>query len=347
MLNKVISDKNIRSLKKWLEWAERMVIITHSRPDGDAIGSSLAYWHFLKQFGKEVTVIVPNAFPDFLAWMPGTNEIIRYDKHKEEADNLIKNADVICCLDFNSLSRIDEVAHTVKESIARKMLIDHHPNPEEVFDICISHPAISSTCELVFRVICQLGCFKQMTKEMATCICAGMMTDTGGFTYNSNSKDLYFIIAELMSKGVDKDEIYRKIYHNYSVGRLRLMGFVLYEKMQVFPDYRAALISLSKREMERFQFIRGDAEGFVNMPLQMKNVIFSIFLREDTEKENRINVSLRSVGNFPCNQIAAEFFNGGGHLNASGGELFMTMNEAIKTTKAALEKYKSVLNAQK
>ena len=225
-------------------------------------------------------------------------------------------------------------------------MIDHHLHPESFCRIIISHPEISSTSELVFRLICRLGYFEDITKEGAECIYTGMMTDTGGFTYNSNNREIYFIISELLSKGIDKDEIYRKVYNTYSEGRLRLMGYVLYDKMQVFPQFNSALIWLTKEEQRKFQYIKGDTEGFVNIPLSIKNIIFSVFLREDTEK-NMIKISLRSVGTFPCNKVAAEFFNGGGHLNASGGEFYGTMEEAIELFKQALVKYEELLLAKK
>lgn len=346
MLSKVIAQANIDHVEKWFERADKIVIVTHVSPDGDAIGSSLGLFHFLESQEKTVNVIVPNAFPDFLRWMPGAKDIIRYDKYAEFADKLINEADVLCCLDFNALSRIDKMADVVAKSPARKMLVDHHLDPEDFCRIIISHPGISSTSELVFRLICRLGYYEDITKEGAECIYTGMMTDTGGFTYNSNSPEIYFIISQLLSKGIDKDEIYRKVFNTYSEGRLRLMGYVLYDKMQVFPQFNSALIWLTKAEQGRFQYIKGDTEGFVNIPLSMKNIIFSVFLREDTEK-NMIKVSLRSVGNFPCNKVAAEFFNGGGHLNASGGEFYGTMEEAIELYKQALVRYEDLLLAKK
>lgn len=346
MLSKVISQANIDHVEKWFERAEKIVIVTHVSPDGDAIGSSLGLWHFLESQEKNVNVIVPNAFPDFLRWMPGAKDIIRYDKYKEFADKLIAEADVICCLDFNALSRIDAMADAVAASKGRKMMVDHHLYPGDFCRIVISHPEISSTSELVFRLICRLGYFEDITKEGAECIYTGMMTDTGGFTYNSNNREIYFIISELLSKGIDKDEIYRNVYNMYSEGRLRLMGYVLYDKMQVFPEFNSALIWLTKEEQGKFQYVKGDTEGFVNIPLSIKNVRFSVFLREDTEK-NMIKVSLRSVGTFPCNKVAADFFNGGGHLNASGGEFYGTMEEAIGLFKQALLKYEELLLAKK
>lgn len=321
MLTKVIAQAEVDHVEKWFERAEKIVIVSHVSPDGDAIGSSLGLYHFLTSQEKTVNVIVPNAFPEFLHWMPGAKEVIVYDKYKEYADKLINEADVLCCLDFNVLSRIDNMEEVVRNTPARKMMVDHHLYPGDFCRITISHPEISSTSELVFRLICQLGNFSDITKEGAECIYTGMMTDTGGFTYNSNDREIYYIISELLSKGIDKDEIYRKVFNTHSEGRLRLMGYVLYDKMQVFPEFNSALIWLDASEQKRFQYKKGDTEGFVNIPLSIKDVRFSVFLREDTEKK-MIKVSLRSVGIFPCNKVAAEFFNGGGHLNASGGEFY-------------------------
>ncbi len=390
MLTKIIAQADIDHFAKWFERAEKIVIVSHVSPDGDAIGSSLGLFHFLESQEKTVNVIVPNAFPDFLKWMPGSKDILLYDRYKDFADKLIAEADVICCLDFNSLKRIDEMADAVAASPARKILIDHHLYPDnfckivmsydviccldfnslkridEMADavaasparkilidhhlypdnfckIVMSYPNISSTSELVFRLICRMGYFSDLSKEGAECIYTGMMTDTGGFTYNSNNQEIYFIISELLSKGIDKDAIYRKVFNTYSESRLRLMGYVL-SNMIVYADCNAALITLTAAEQDNFHYVKGDSEGFVNIPLSIKNVCFSCFLREDTEK-SMIKISLRSVGTFPCNQVAAEFFNGGGHLNASGGEFFGTMEEAKAVFEKALEKYKPLLTA--
>jgi len=341
MLSKVIDQANVDRFERWLGKAENIVIVTHVSPDGDAIGSSLGLAHFLESQDKNVHVIVPNGFPDFLRWMNGVQQILRYDKHQDEADCLIAGADVICCVDFNCLKRIDAMAKPVGESSARKVLIDHHLDPEPFCQITISHPHIASASELVFRLICRLGYFEDITMECAECIYTGMMTDTGGFTYNSNNPEIYYIISQLLSKGIDKDQIYRNVFHTYSEGRLRLMGHVL-SHMHVYPDFRSALITLTKKEQNRFNYVRGDSEGFVNLPLQMKNVVFSVFLREDTEKD-MIKVSLRSTGDFPCNQVASEFFGGGGHLNASGGEVYGSMDEALQLFKEALVKFQPLL----
>ena len=342
MLSKVISQANIDHVEKWFVRADKVVILSHVSPDGDAIGSSLGLYHFLTSQDKTVHVIVPNAFPDFLKWMPGAKDIIQYNRYKDFADKLINEADVLCVLDLNVLSRLDEMKDVVEKSPARKMLVDHHLYPGDFARITISPPDISSTSELVFRLICQLGNFSDITKEGAECIYTGMMTDTGAFTYNSNNRETYFIIGELLSKGIDKDEIYRKVYNNCSEGRLRLKGYVLHEKMQLFPQFRSALITLSREEQQKFHYMKGDTEGLVNIPLTVKDICFSVFLREDTEKD-MIKISLRSEGTFPCNKVASEFFNGGGHLNASGGEFYGPMEDAVALFKQALVKYEDLL----
>ena len=342
MLTKIIDQANIDLFGEWLKDTEKVVIVTHVSPDGDAMGSSLGLYHFLTSQNKVVNIIVPNAFPEFLKWMPGAKDITLYDRKKELADKLIADADMICCLDFNGLKRIEEMGNAVKEAKARKVMIDHHPFPDDICSIVMSHPEISSTSELVFRLICRLGYFDEITKEGAECIYTGMMTDTGSFTYNSNNQEIYFIISQLISKGIDKDDINRNVYNTYSESRLRLMGYILHTKMKVYPGYHTAMISLTQDELKEFNYVKGDSEGFVNIPLSIKEVKFSVFFREDTDM---IKVSLRSVGDFPCNKFASEFFGGGGHLNASGGEFYGTMEEAIKTFEQALKKYDQLLLA--
>lgn len=344
MLTKVIDQSKIDRFAKWLEHADKIVIVAHVSPDGDAIGSSLGLWHFLDSQGKTANVIVPNAFPDFLKWMPGSKDILLYDRYREFANKLIAEAEIICCLDFNAPKRIDAMSDAIITAKGKKILIDHHLYPDDFCDITMSYPKVSSTSELIFRLICRMGYFSEITKEAAECIYTGMMTDTGSFTYNSNDREIYFIISELLSKGIDKDDIYRKVYNTYSESRLRLMGYIL-SQMRVYPEHHAALISLTKNEQGRFSYIRGDSEGFVNIPLSIKGVVLSCFLREDTEKPI-IKISLRSVGTFPCNQLAAEFFNGGGHLNASGGEFYGTIEEAKKVFEQALEKFAPLLDAK-
>ncbi|MDR0542181.1 MAG: bifunctional oligoribonuclease/PAP phosphatase NrnA [Dysgonamonadaceae bacterium] len=336
MLNKIIPENSIQKAKKMIEHGDKIVIVTHISPDGDAIGSSLALYHFLLEWGKEVNVLVPNNFPGFLKWMDGAKDIVVAEWRENTAKELMQAADLIFCLDFNAPKRIESIAPWLKEAKAQKIMIDHHPCPENFCDITISHPEISSTSELIFRFICRMGMFDYMNKSCAECIYTGMMTDTGAFSYNSNDSHIYYIIGELMGKGVDKDAIYDKIYHHYSESRLRLQGYVLYEKMKIYDTYHTALITLSQEEEQRFQWKRGDTEGFVNMPLSIDGIVFSAFIREE---ENMVKISLRSKGDFPANQFAAEIFDGGGHLNASGGEFYGRLEEAVALFEEALPKY--------
>ena len=339
----IIPQDQLARLSQLISDAETILITCHKSPDGDAIGSSLGLADYLRHLGKEPIVIVPDQYPDFLMWLPNTEKIIRYDKQRDKADLLFKIADLIFCLDYNAPSRVDEMEEALVSSPATRVLIDHHLNPDVPADLIISEPEASSTCELVFRLVWQMGAFPTLTKQFAVPIYCGMMTDTGGFTYNSSRPEIFFIISELLTKRIDKDKIYRNVYHNYSESRIRLMGYVMYEKLVYMPEYNAAYYTLTKDELKRFRFIKGDAEGLVNIPQQIKGLRLSISLREDTEKDRVVWVSLRSVDNFPCNLMAEEFFNGGGHLNASGGRLNCSMDEAVKIVKDAIIAYENKL----
>lgn len=339
----IIPQDQLARLSQLISDAETILITCHKSPDGDAIGSSLGLADYLRHLGKEPVVIVPDQYPDFLMWLPNTEKIIRYDKQRDKADLLFKIADLVFCLDYNAPSRVDEMEEALVSSPATRVLIDHHLNPDVPADLIISEPEASSTCELVFRLVWQMGAFPTLTKQFAVPIYCGMMTDTGGFTYNSSRPEIYFIISELLTKRIDKDKIYRNVYHNYSESRIRLMGYVMYEKLVYMPEYNAAYYTLTKDELKRFRFIKGDAEGLVNIPQQIKGLRLSISLREDTEKDRVVWVSLRSVDNFPCNLMAEEFFNGGGHLNASGGRLNCSMDEAVKIVKDAIIAYENKL----
>ena len=339
----IIPQDQLARLSQLISDAETILITCHKSPDGDAIGSSLGLADYLRHLGKEPVVIVPDQYPDFLMWLPNTEKIIRYDKQRDKADLLFKIADLVFCLDYNAPSRVDEMEEALVSSPATRVLIDHHLNPDVPADLIISEPEASSTCELVFRLVWQMGAFPTLTKQFAVPIYCGMMTDTGGFTYNSSRPEIFFIISELLTKRIDKDKIYRNVYHNYSESRIRLMGYVMYEKLVYMPEYNAAFYTLTKDELKRFHFVKGDAEGLVNIPQQIKGLRLSISLREDTEKDNIVWISLRSVDNFPCNLMAEEFFNGGGHLNASGGRLNCSMDEAVKIVRNAIIAYANKL----
>lgn len=339
----ILTSDQVAQLSHLISDAKNIIITCHKSPDGDAIGSTLGWAEYLRSIGKEPTIIVPDQYPDFLSWIPNTEKIVRYDKHPEKCDMLFKIADLVFCLDYNTTSRVDEMEKALVSSTAPKVLIDHHLDPDVPAVLTISHPDLSSTCELVFRIVWQLDGFNRLSKQFAIPVYCGMMTDTGGFLYNSTRSEIYFIIGELLTKHIDKDKIYRNVYHNYSESRIRLMGFVMYEKLVYLPESHAAYYSLTRQEQKRFHFIKGDAEGLVNIPQQIKGLKLSISLREDTDKPNIVWVSLRSVDDFPCNKMAEEFFNGGGHLNASGGRINGTMEEAIATVNRAIEAYDTLL----
>lgn len=343
MLKDILNSQQLEQLKTLIGESQNIIITCHQNADGDALGSSLGWAEYLKTQGKEPTIIVPDQYPDYLHWLPNTEKIVRYDKHREQADLLLKIADLVFCLDFNTPARVDEMESALCGSPAKKVLIDHHLGPDVPAVLTVSHPEASSTSELVFRIVWQLGGFDLMTKHFATPIYCGMMTDTGGFTYNSSDPTIYYIISQLLTKDINKDRIYRNVYHNFSENRLRLTGFVMLERLVVDNERHASYYALHREDLKRFHFVKGDAEGLVNMPLQIKGHKLSISLREDTERQNLVWVSLRSVDDFPCNKMAAEFFNGGGHLNASGGRLYCSIDEAVKVAQKAIIAYEKLL----
>uniref|UniRef100_UPI004028CFB1 DHH family phosphoesterase n=1 Tax=Prevotella sp. TaxID=59823 RepID=UPI004028CFB1 len=340
----LLSEAEIATLKENIDNSNRIVICCHKSPDGDALGSSLAWAEYLRTQGKEPDIIVPDAYPDFLQWLPGSERIIRYDKHAaDKADEMLQKADLIFCLDFNGANRVDEMKYALEQSPAHKIMIDHHLEPSMDTVLTVSHPQMSSTSELVFRIIWQLGGFEEMSRKCAVCIYCGMMTDTGGFTYNSNQPEIFFIVSQLLTKGIDKDKIYRNVFNNFSPWAIRLRGYLMSQKLNIFNDLHAAYFTISRRDMRDFHFIKGDAEGRVNEPLKIKGMRLSISLREDDRRDNTIWVSLRSVDDFPCNLVASEFFNGGGHLNASGGRLHCTLDEAERVVRRAFAHYEDLL----
>ncbi len=339
----ILTDDQLAHLSQLIANSQTILITCHRSPDGDAIGSCLGWAEFLRSMGKEPTVIIPDLYPDFLKWLPNTEKIVRYDKHREKCDMLFKIADLVFCLDYNTASRVDEMEPALLGSPATRVLIDHHLNPDVPTELTISHPELSSTSELVFRIVWQMEAFNKQTRQFAIPVYCGMMTDTGGFTFNSTRPEIFFIISQLLTKHIDKDRIYRNVYHNYSESRIRLMGYVMYEKLVYLPEYHTSYYTINRKELSQFNFIKGDAEGLVNIPQQIKGLKLSISLREDTEKDNIIWISLRSVDDFPCNKMAEEFFNGGGHLNASGGRLNCTMDKAVEIVQKAIRAYGDML----
>lgn len=331
-------------MKQLTDNAQHIVIFTHMAPDGDAMGSALALKHYIKgqsakeQNTKEIDVIVPNAFPAFFNWMPGAKDILIYEKNSDRCNTLIAKADLFICTDFNEPKRIGSMGEKMLGNPCPKILIDHHlqgaENKEEnIWAEEHVDSTASSACEIVYRLLTSEG-MNEITNEIATCIYTGLMTDTGNFSYNSTNAELYEIIASLIRAGVQKDEIYNAVFNQYSTDRVRLTGYALYRKMRIYPEYHLALITLGADELERYHYQVGDTEGLVNMPLQISDVYYSVFMREERPKPGtpkpRIRISFRSQGDRPVNIWASEVFHGGGHANASGGELFGKLEQAVQ-----------------
>lgn len=336
----LLSAEQAETLERMIVAAEHIVITTHSRPDGDALGSSLGWAEYLRaRYGKTPTVIVPNGYPDFLQWLPMSDSIIRHDKHPQEVQQLLDNAQLVFCIDYNGLNRVEGMEEALTQCKAPRVMFDHHLDPTLPAEIAVSYPDLSSASEVVFRVVWQLGGYEQLSKKFAVPIYCGMMTDTGGFTFNSTRPEIYFIICQLLTKRIDKDRIYRNVYNNYSQWAIRLRGYLMSQKLNVFDDLHASYFTLTRQNIRDFHYVRGDAEGLVNVPLRIKGMKVSISLREDDRVDNKIWVSLRSVDDFSVEEMAKRFFNGGGHFNASGGQLDCTMEEAERITREAIHFY--------
>lgn len=326
MISAIIDDKTIERLRAFINGAQRIVITCHKSPDGDALGSSLALCHVMRRLGKDATVVTPDMAPKSLEFIPGIRELVVFTKHEQRARRVMSEAQLICCLDFNSLKRIDRLAELVEPLNVRRVLIDHHLDPEDSFDLMISHPEVSSTCELVFRVLMQMGLLRLMDRQVASCLYVGLLTDTGGFAFSCDNPEFYEILASIMRRRIDRIALYNKAMNTFSADSLRLQGYAIHEKMQLFPEQGAALITLSREELERFNYNRGDTETLVNKPLAIPNIYWSVFLREDVDK---IKVSCRSQGDFSVSDICTKYFNGGGHENAAGGDFYGTLDEAV------------------
>lgn len=336
MITNIISERKLDIISDFIARYGKIAITCHVSPDGDAMGSTLGLCHFLKRLGKQATVVIPDMPPRNLIFLPGMRDVVIYTQTAEKAEAVLKDAELIFALDFNALNRIDKLSVPFQEATAKKVLIDHHLGPENFCDVIVSHPKISSTSELIFRLIYQMGALDKMSLSSAEAIYTGMMTDTGNFTYNSNDPEIYYIVAELVKMGVNKDRIYTLVCNTQTANKLLLNSYAICHKMELFPEYGAAMVSLTRAEMERYKFQKGDCEGLVNVPLSIKGIRFSAFIRED---RNYIKISLRSQGKFPVNTIAENHFNGGGHMNAAGGEFYGTIEEAIARFKEILPIY--------
>ena len=351
----LLTSEQLTLWHQLLTAAHHIVITCHRGPDGDAIGSSTALASWLRRHlpDADIHVIAPTIFPDFLKWIPGAEDILIYEGHEEEVRPIVEAADLMILCDHGELKRMWTLGDVIRPLLpvgggqpgkVRCIMLDHHLDPEPgIANLVISHPELSSTCELILRIILELD--SPLISSEAVSLYTGMMTDTGAFTYASSRPEIYELISILLSYGIDKDKIYRNIYFTYSPNRMKLMGYMLYVKLDVWKKAHTAIMTFTNAERRRFGVLNGDTEGLVNLPLQILGMKLSIFLREDTEHPC-IRVSLRSVDDFPCNEMAAEFFGGGGHKNAAGGEVWGTMDDALAIVKKAVQEYMTLLKSE-
>ena len=334
-----ISQTNLSLLRELIEKpAQKMVILSHTNPDGDAVGSSLAWAEALRNIGHSVTCIVPNKYPYYLDWMTGIRDIVIFKNDTDGcAEKAVAEADIIFCLDFHSLSRLDALGDMIAaNTTAKRVLIDHHLNPSETFDVMFSHPEASSTSYLVYKLIEALWGAESVTAKQAEVLYVGMMTDTGNFSFSTLTPALYRALAVLAGTGIDIPQIHNNVYNSFTEGRARLFGYTINRKMKLLRKGTVAHMSLTEDEMRRFWFQQGDSEGFVNYPLTIKKMRMSAMF---TEHKDFIRVSLRSRGAVDVNTFAARYFEGGGHHNAAGGKSYVSMAETIARFEAAVEEY--------
>ncbi len=315
-----------KELSKLFSTSEHILLISHINPDGDAIGAQLALYHFLHSRFKNVGMIAPNNLQEFLKWMEGADKINVFIKDRKKCRKLIEEADLIVMLDFNQFNRLGEAEVQVRASHARKVIIDHHLDPGNEVDLIISDPSKCSTCELVHEIISRINGKQFMNKAYAEALYIGIITDTGNFEHGAYSSRTFRMVADFLDMGVEKEKILNLIYNNFSSDRIRLQGYALNKRMVVLQEYKTAYIFLTKDDLKEYNHVKGDTEGFVNMPLSIKGIHFSALM---IEKDNFIKLSFRSKGQFPTNEFASRYFSGGGHLNASGGEYTDTLDNTI------------------
>lgn len=314
------------------------VVTSHHNPDGDAIGSILALTLLLRNMGKEAVAMIPNDYPAFLKWMPGSDKVIIFQQNKDKAREIISSSDMIFCLDYSALNRTGDMEEALRNAKGKKILIDHHLEPVLTdFDFYLSTIRISSTAELLYRFIKGCSWLNGIDKDIATSLFVGIMTDTGSFSFSCNYPETFQITSSLIKTGINPEQIHRLVYDTYSENRLRLLGYCLSDKLIILPEFSAAYIALSKDELERFHHQVGDTEGIVNYALSIDNIKIAVLL---TERKDRIRLSFRSKGDLSVNSIARDHFNGGGHKNAAGGNSYLSLDDTTLKLKEVLMQYK-------
>ena len=323
-MNNIFDSDSVKKLRTLIEKNDKIVLTCHMRPDGDAIGSTLGLWHLLRGLGKNATVVIPDRVPRSLQFLPGVSEIAVYTQHDPYCKRIVDEADLIIMCDFNTATRQGELTPLIQEATCDKVLIDHHKDPDIPCTVMFSYPQMSSTCELVFRLIAALGLYADLDRNGATCLLTGLITDTQNFTVNCNNPEVYEIMMRLLEKDVDKKQIVDEAIKSCTYDSLRLNAFAILERLEIFDRHKCALITLSKEDLEKYDYQKGDTEGLVNEPLNIRGMVYSVFMREDRDC---IKVSTRSKHDFPVCDICKDLFNGGGHQMAAGGEFYGTLQE--------------------
>lgn len=331
-----MNEKDIQSIGQLLASPKKIAIIPHRSPDGDAMGSTLGLYHFLKKLQHEPVVIAPNDFPEVLAWMPDSEKVLVYENDRMTTTKILQEAELVFTLDFNALHRTGEMEQALNKLSAPMIMIDHHQLPDSYAAYTYSDTAFGSTCEMIYNFISFLGKKALIDKTIATCLYTGIMTDSGQFRYPKTTGDTHRIVAEFIDLGIDNTEISTLIYDNNSYDRLQLLGRAL-QNMKVLPEYKTAFTFLSQQELDEFHYVKGDTEGIVNYGLTIKGIVFAVILIEHKD-ENVIKISFRSQGNFDVNQFARTHFNGGGHINAAGGKSYDTLENTIRKLEQLITK---------
>ncbi len=322
-----MKDEDITAIQELLSTPRKVVIIPHRSPDGDAMGSTLGLYHFLKKFNHDAVVIAPNEFPEFLAWLPSSDSVLIYEKEREKTAQIILNADLVFTLDFNALHRTGEMEQVLKKVTAPFIMIDHHQKPDDYAKYMFSDTKYGSSCEMLYHFIVDLGYKTLIDKTIATCIYTGIVTDSGSFRFPSTTSTTHRVVADLIDIGIKNGAVHNSLFDNDSYNRLRLLGQAL-QNMKILYDKKTSYITLSQKELDDNNYVKGDTEGIVNYGLSIKGIVFTAIFIEHRE-ENIIKISFRSQGDFDVNQFARTHFNGGGHINAAGGKSYLSMKETV------------------
>jgi bifunctional oligoribonuclease and PAP phosphatase NrnA len=322
-----MNETEISTVKELLASQKKIAIIPHRSPDGDAMGSTLALYHFLLKLNQQPVVIAPNDFPNFLAWLPGSENVLVYENDKANCTTILNEAELVFILDFNALHRTGEMEHVLNQLTVPFIMIDHHQKPDTFATVTYSDTSFGSTCEMIYNFITYLGKEDLIDKTIGTCIYTGIMTDSGSFRFPSTTSKTHRVVANLIDLGIENSEIHNQVFDSNSYNRLQLLGRAL-QNMKVIPEHKTAYISLSQKELDEFHYEKGDTEGIVNYGLTIKGIHFAAIFIEHRD-ENIIKISFRSQGSFDVNQFAREHFQGGGHINAAGGKSYDTLAHAI------------------